>query len=584
MDGAALSWDVARELALRWADDDPDPTTAEALLAVLAAAGAGDPTARADVVEQFSGRLRFGTAGLRAPLGWGPQRMNRVTVARAAAGLAGWLAQPAGSAGNHRAHVVVAHDARHGSARFARDSAEILAGAGHQVATLTGPVPTPLLAFALGHLGADAAVMVTASHNPASDNGYKVYVGRSQIAPPVDGEIAAAIDSGRGRPVTGLPRSDDISAAPLTLTADYVAATQALVTGLRRPDDTPRRLRLAVTALHGVGQDLLSAALAATGFDDVHPVAAQARPDPDFPTAPAPNPERPGALDLLLAHATAVDADLALALDPDADRCAVAIPTGSGSGAGWRRLSGDEVGDLLAHFLADRAGEGTFATTLVSGSRIAAIAAAAGRTHATTLTGFKWLSRVPGLAYAYEEAIGYCVDPAVVADKDGIAAGVVVALAAATWRGQGRSVADVLTDLDDRFGVDLTAQLVRPWPSSPPAVALATLDRLLAMEQLGGRPLTTVADLADGWAGLPATDGWLLAAGDVTAPGPDAAIRVVVRPSGTEPLVKAYLEVRAGPAGPERAAAQNLLDELTGQVAAWLDDIVTAVGGRAGRP
>jgi phosphomannomutase len=516
--------------ARAWRDDDPDPDTARELDAVIERAVAGDAAATADLEYAFLGRITFGTAGLRAAMGWGPRRMNRATVARAAVGFGAWLLAER----SRSPAVVVGYDARHQSDVFARDTVEILAGFGIEALLLPRRLPTPVLAFALGALDATAGVMVTASHNPGADNGYKVYVGRQQIAPPFDEQIAAHIDAVTS--VRDCARSDSWTLLDNDVVERYVDRAVSLV-----DPTSPRAVRVVYTPLHGVAGDLVLDVLHRCGVDDIHVVSEQFTPDPDFPTISSPNPEHPATMQAAIATAQAVNADLVIATDPDGDRCAVAVPDPAAVG-GWRRLTGNEVGDLLGQWLADDDVPGTFATTLVSGSRLAVIAADHGRSFTRTLTGFKWLATVPDLRYAYEEAIGYCVDPHAVRDKDGITAALRVVELTATLRARGQSLLDALADLDRRFGRDLTDQVVvatddaglvrimhrlREFATQPPS-ALARLR------------VRAVADLDEGFARLPPTPGLLIT---LDGPTPGGSAQVVIRPSGTEPIVKAYLEV-----------------------------------------
>ena len=516
--------------ALAWRDDDPDPATRAELDALLSAAH-NDPEAADDLTRRFAGSLSFGTAGLRGPMGAGPSRMNRATVSRAAAGIATWM----------RAHdlgsVVVGYDARHGSYAFARDSAELFGGAGLAVHLIDRPVPTPVLASAIRPLHADVGVMVTASHNPATDNGYKVYLGDGvQLAPPVDDEIAVCIDNVGS--LRALPRRDKHASIGDEVVDRYLERAVSLVAPA-----ASRELRVVVTAMHGVGGELLVRVLSAAGFADVHVVAEQQEPDPLFPTVAFPNPEEPGALDLALREATEVDADLVIALDPDADRCAAAVPDADGT---WRRLTGDEVGCILGEQFARSDEPGGMATTVVSSTRLAAIAARHHRPFSLTLTGFKWLARVPALGYAYEEAIGYCADPAFVADKDGITAALRIAALAADLKRHGRTLRDALNDLDADYGVYLTQQLSIPTDDAASVVA-ETLAH--PPQTIGGADVREVHDLEHGFEGLPPTVGVLIV---LSGPTEDATARIVMRPSGTEPKLKGYLEV-AVPVTTQRA-------------------------------
>jgi phosphomannomutase len=504
---------IARAKA--WLAEDPDAETREELAKLI---GAED---HIELAARFGGTLQFGTAGLRGELGAGPMRMNRVVVIRAAAGLAAYLKSKGQSGGL----VVIGYDARHKSADFARDTAAVMTGAGLRAALLPRPLPTPVLAFAVRHLGAVAGVEVTASHNPPRDNGYKVYLGDgSQIVPPADAGIAAEIEA--IATIGTVPRAergwdtldDSVLEAYLARTDDVLAP------------DSPRTARTVYTAMHGVGKDVLLAAFARAGFPAPVLVAEQAEPDPDFPTVAFPNPEEPGAMDLSFAKARETDPDLVIANDPDADRCAVAVK----DGGNWRMLRGDEVGALLAAHLVRRGVTGTFAESIVSSSLLGRIAEKAGLPYEETLTGFKWIARVEGLRYGYEEALGYCVDPDGVRDKDGITAALLITELASTLKEQGRTLLDLLDDLAVEHGLHATDQLsVRVEDLSVIADAMRRL-REQPPGRLGGLTVTTAEDLTRGTRTLPPTDGLRY-----TLEG----ARVVVRPSGTEPKLKCYLEV-----------------------------------------
>jgi phosphomannomutase len=514
--------DALTARARAWAADDPDPETRAELEALL---DRDDEAAREELADRFDGTLEFGTAGLRGELGAGPNRMNRVVVTRAAAGLAAYLGR-SGAAPD--ASVVVGYDARHGSDVFARDTAEVMTGAGLRALVLPRPLPTPLLAFAVRELGCVAGVMVTASHNPPRDNGYKVYLGDgSQIVPPADAEIAACIAA--VGPVSEVPRGDGWT----VLGESVVDAYLDTVAGLA--GDGPRDLRLVYTPMHGVGASSVLQVLETAGFDAPYVVPQQEQPDPDFPTVAFPNPEEPGAMDLATQLATALAAerpvDLVVANDPDADRCAAAVPDAHG----WRMLRGDEVGVLLAHHLLTSGRTGTYACSIVSSSLLAKMAAAAGQRFAETLTGFKWISKVEGLVFGYEEALGYCVDPAHVKDKDGVSALLLLCELAAAEKAQGRTLVDVLDDLATAHGLHATDQLsVRVSDLGEIAAAMQRL-RSTPPSALGGLAVQSVDDLSRGDGGLPPTDGLRYRlAGDA---------RVIVRPSGTEPKLKCYLEV-----------------------------------------
>jgi phosphomannomutase len=503
------------ERARAWAADDPDPTTRAELEALI------EQGETPELADRFAGTLAFGTAGLRGELGAGSNRMNRVVVTRAAAGLAAYL--KAGGAGRD-ASVVIGYDARHNSEAFARDTAEVTTGAGLRALVLPRPLPTPVLAYAIRELGCVAGVMVTASHNPPQDNGYKVYLGDgSQIVPPEDAEIAAHIDAVGA--VSAVARGDGWTILGDSIVDAYLDTVAGLA------GDGPRDLRLVYTPLHGVGATSVLQVLETAGFDTPYVVPQQEQPDPDFPTVSFPNPEEPGAMDLAMALAADRQVDLVVANDPDADRCAAAVPDAHG----WRMLRGDEVGALLAHHLLTGGRTGTYACSIVSSSLLAKMAAAAAQPYAETLTGFKWISKVEGLVFGYEEALGYCVDPEHVKDKDGVSALLLLCELAAAEKAQGRTLVDVLDDLALAHGLHATDQLsVRVGDLGE--MTRAT-DRLRATPPvaLGGLRVEAVDDLARGEGGLPPTEGLRYRL--------EHGARVIVRPSGTEPKLKCYLEV-----------------------------------------
>jgi len=519
------------ERANSWRDDDPDAATRAELDAVIEAAASGDAAAGADLADRFVGMLEFGTAGLRGALGAGPNRMNRSVVIRAAAGLTAYLKET-----EPHPLVVIGLDARHNSDVFAADTAAVVVAAGGRAMVLPRPLPTPVLAFAIRYLGADAGVMVTASHNPAQDNGYKVYLGDgSQIVPPSDADIAAHIAQVRN--VAEVPRA---SSGWTTLNDELLEAYLDAAAAVVAPGG-PRELRVVHTSLHGVGSAVIVAAFARAGFSSPIVVPSQSEPDPEFPTVIFPNPEEPGAIDAALALAAREHADLVLANDPDADRCAVAVPDPAAATldnpSGWRMLRGDEVGSLLgAHILARGvAADDVFANSIVSSRLLAAMATSAGIRHQETLTGFKWISRVEGLRYGYEEALGYCVDPHQVRDKDGVSAALLLAEMAAGLRAQDRSLLDVLDDLALTHGVHATDSFaVRVDDLSLIGTLMSRL-REGPPTDIGGVPVTRIDDLSEGSEQLPPTDGLRYHLQDES--------RVIVRPSGTEPKLKVYLEV-----------------------------------------
>lgn len=518
--------------AREWAAHDPDGQTSSALLASIEAASAGDEGALAELRAAMNGPLEFGTAGLRGEIGPGESRMNLAVVIRATAGLAAYLKTQT----EREPRVVIGCDARHGSVDFARAAARVVSAAGCRALALPLSHPTPLTSFAVRALDADAGIMITASHNPAKDNGYKVYLGGSvvtdagqgaQIVPPHDAGIAAAIAA--AAPADEVPQ-DEERIEQVDPRDDYVAAAAALATGEHRGD-----LKITLTAMHGVGGALTERVLKEAGFTQVSLVAEQAAPDPDFPTVSFPNPEEPGALDLAMAHAREHGSDLIIAVDPDADRCALAIPD-EGSASGWRQLTGDETGSILGEFLAERAPKGgVFANSIVSSRQLERIAAAHGLDYRHTLTGFKWIARTPGIVFGYEEAIGFCPDPEHARDKDGISTSVVAASLFAELKAQGRTGQDELERMARAYGCYVTMPLT--FRVENLGLIAEGMDRLRENPpaQLAGSPVVSVVDMSQGWDGLPGTNAIM-----VTTEVND---RVIARPSGTEPKLKCYLEV-----------------------------------------
>ncbi len=561
--------------AQAWLDQDPDPHTAEQLRALIEQAPES-PEAISELNDCFSTRLAFGTAGLRGALGPGPNRMNRVLVMQAAAGLAAYLNERGGGA------VVIGYAARHNSDVFARDTAAVLTGAGLSAMVLPEPLPTPILAYAIRELGCVAGVMVTASHNPPQDNGYKVYLGDgSQIVPPADAEIAADIDRvAASMLISDIPVGDEWVTLNDDVTNAYITATAALITSL-----PATHARVVYSAMHGVGGRIMNRVCAKAAFPVPAPVDLQFDPDPDFPTVAFPNPEEPGAIDLSLIAARENDADIVIANDPDADRCAVAIPTGEADDEGmpaWRMLRGDEVGSLLAWWIIQRAQHNeneqrteheqqqehapVMAQSLVSGQMLQSIAAAAGIEYRQTLTGFKWIGRIPGLVYGYEEALGYCVDPQTVKDKDGISAALLVIEMASHLKSEDRTLQNALDDLAIEHGVFATDQVSARVHNLNDIPRIMNQLRSNPPSAIGGIPVEEFIDLELGSPELPPTDGLLfrLAGG----------ARVIVRPSGTEPKVKCYLQAVAPVAGTDltsaRASAQGVLSALASAVGGWL--------------
>ncbi|TXK06699.1 phospho-sugar mutase [Microbacterium mitrae] len=518
----------------------------------------GNPAAQAEIIDRFDSRLAFGTAGLRGELGAGSARMNRVLVAQAAAGFAAYLRE---KNPDHTPTVVIGYDGRRNSDVFAKDSAELFAGAGLKAVLLPRLLPTPVLAFAVRHLGADAGVMVTASHNPPNDNGYKVYLGGNdqgaQIVAPADAEIAAHIQRiADTLSVADLERSEAYEIGSESIVDAYVAATAAVAPA----PAAAAGMRWVYTAMHGVGWETVKRVLERAGYPLPETVSAQLEPDGAFPTVAFPNPEEPGAMDLSYETATAAEADFIIANDPDADRLAVAIPAPDG----WRRLTGNEVG-LLLGWRAARAAEGTagasLACSLVSSPGLGTIAAHYGLDFHETLTGFKWISRAPGIVFGFEEALGYLVNPETVRDKDGISAAVALLGLAAAARESGTTVAGLLDELSETFGHFASGQVsIRVDDVAVIARIMAAL-RATPPTSIGDDPVVSAEDLLS----VPADE----PSGDVLRYRLASGSRVIVRPSGTEPKLKAYLDAKAdsAAASAERITAmENAMRELLDQL------------------
>ncbi len=525
-----------------WLDQDPDPVTRAELEAAIVAAETGVAGGQAALASWFGERLAFGTAGLRGALGPGPNRMNRVLVSQAAGGLAAFLLSR-----DPHPSIVIGYDGRTNSEVFARDTAVIMAGAGVRTILLPRHLPTPVLAFAVRHLDTSAGVMVTASHNPPQDNGYKVYLGDldhgSQIVPPADAAIAAAIDSVAAGSIHDLPRSTEFTVADEGVLEEYVRRTAVL-------GHAPAPLSIVYSAMHGVGWETARATIVAAGFSEPSVVAEQIEPDAAFPTVAFPNPEEPGAMDLTLARAAELGADIAIVNDPDADRLAVAIPGRDGA---WRRLSGNEVGMLLGWRAAERlqaagADRGTLAASLVSSPALAEVARSYDLDYVDTLTGFKWISRAGNLAYGYEEALGYLVDPDKVRDKDGISAAVDFLSLTSELTAAGLSLDDHLDAFAEKFGAYASAQVsIRVDDVSEIAGMMARL-RADSPRAIGSVAVASVDDFRDGFEQFGPSDILRIHLADGS--------RVIVRPSGTEPKLKAYLDASStAGTGPERRAA-----------------------------
>lgn len=523
----------------RWIDEDPDPLTREQLSQLLAS------DSESELKPYFSGFLEFGTAGLRGELGPGPSRMNRAVVSKTALGLAQFMKK------NGLNSIVIGRDARYGSEDFTRDTAEIMSGAGFQVYVLPRPLPTPVLAYAVRKLSCDVGVMVTASHNPPRDNGYKVYLGGnvnginyngSQIITPTDKDISSEI--AQSPHLKTVPRKSNWDIVEENLIDSYIKETSRLA-------PTPAPISIVYTAMHGVGKETLVRVFKEAGFGDIHLVLAQAEPDPDFPTVAFPNPEEPGAIDLALELARARKADLVIANDPDADRCAGAIYDPD---LGWRMLRGDEVGALLGEYIASKSKDksAVLANSIVSSSILSKIAAYHQMPFEETLTGFKYLSKVGNLAFGYEEALGYAVDSKSVNDKDGISAGLLLAQLASDLSREGRTIANYLDDIWQRYGFHGTRQISVRTTSTEDIGRILGRFRNQMPDSIAGYPVTSFDDLERPAGNLPPTNGVRFFL--------DGRIRVIVRPSGTEPKIKCYLEVVER--GEIRAAKKSASDSL----------------------
>lgn len=526
-----------------WIEDDPDPVTSLRLQKLL------DSGEEATLRTHFNGFLQFGTAGLRGPNGPGPSCMNRAVVGRTAAGIAAYMKA------RGMTRVVIGRDARYGSADYAKESAEIFSGAGMEVFLLPRALPTPVLAYATTALKAHVGVMVTASHNPPQDNGYKVYIGpdadgiayaSSQIINPTDGFIADEI-----KKITSLksqPRGNSWTVLDETLINDYVQLTAVL-------GGEPGSLKIVYTAMHGVGTETLARVFKTAGYPDLILVAEQADPDPDFPTVAFPNPEEPGAIDLALATASAHNADLVIANDPDADRCAAAIKDRSGQ---WRMLRGDELGVIFGEWIARTSPRGTFGNSIVSSSILRKISAHYGIDFKEVLTGFKWLAKIEDLAFGYEEAIGYAVDSETVNDKDGISAAIYLAQIATDLAAAGKDLNDLLDEVWMRHGFHATEQISIRVANMGAITELLEDLRRNPPQEIAGRRVESIDDLASPTDGLPPTDGlrlWL-----------SGGVRIIIRPSGTEAKLKCYIEVITA----DQISAEKELSSLRAPLKAFL--------------
>ena len=532
--------------ATAWAEQDPDVQTRSELLALIASRD------EAALLDRCGKRLAFGTAGLRGELGAGPNRMNRVLVAQAAAGLAEYLKK-----NFDRPSAVIGFDGRVNSDVFARDSAEVMAAAGIETFLFDQSVPTPVLAFAVKQRDFSAGVMVTASHNPPRDNGYKVYLGGAngggQIVSPADAEISAEIEAvAAAKTFAQITKSDKFEFLGESTIDDYIRATSRLVSSAAA-ETGEGQLKIVYSAMHGVGWPTLEKLFAAASIAKPIVVESQIKPDGNFPTVAFPNPEEPGAMDESYATAFENDADLILVNDPDADRLAVAIPTVQPDGSKlFKRLTGDQIGLLLADELASRPGaKGALACSIVSCSALEQVAAKNGLAFEETLTGFKWISKVPELLFGFEEALGYCVDPAHTPDKDGISAALVVADLANRLAASDQTIADRIDEIGRKYGHFATGQVsIRVADLSIIGSTVARIRNNPPAAIMGQSARFT--DLALGSAKLQATEGLRFDLADGS--------RVIIRPSGTEPKLKCYLQTT----GDSFEAAQSALEKLEG--------------------
>ena len=529
-----------------WIALDPDPKTAAVLQGWL------DTGNELELQKSFNGFLEFGTAGLRGPVRPGPSGMNRAVVGRTAAGIANYLKS------RGLKSVVIGRDARHGSAEFMQESAEIFSGAGLEVHLLPRQLPTPLLAYAVNKLGVDCGVMVTASHNPAADNGYKVYLGQtvdginyrgSQIISPTDASISLEIT----KIVSEQPRGSNWVTVPESLITSYLNETAALV-------KEARELKVVYTAMHGVGTETLQALFLKSGYQQPILVTAQCEPDPDFPTVAFPNPEEPGAIDLALEVAVNHGADLVIANDPDADRCAIAAQDPI---HGWRMLRGDEVGIILGYYIAtvrtDLIKNGAFGNSIVSSSALKKIAGKYGIPFSETLTGFKWLAKIPNLAFGYEEAIGYCVDSKSVNDKDGLSAALVLAECAGALKHSGRNLFEYLDEIWNEIGFHRTEAISIRVANIAQTEEILGKIRSTPPAEIAGVKVEKIDDLLRPSDDLLPTNGLRLWLAD--------NIRIIIRPSGTEPKLKCYIEsVRPTGSEIEKSAAEEIVLKLKNEL------------------
>ena len=513
--------------AQNWLNQDPDQETRAELEQLIAEAKAGKADAQAELANRFNGRLQFGTAGLRGRLQAGSMGMNRVLVAQAAGGLAEYL-----KGYDKEPSIVIGYDGRKNSDVFARDTAEIMAGAGIKAYLLPRKLPTPVLAYAIQYFDTTAGVMVTASHNPPEDNGYKVYLGKAngggQIVSPADKEIAALIDKVAAGNVADLPRSQNFTVLSDEIVDAYIAKTASLA------KEPACDINYVYTAMHGVGYEVLSKTLAKAGLPQPHVVAEQVWPDGTFPTVNFPNPEEKGALDLAIEVAKKHNAEFIIANDPDADRLAVALPDAAGN---WKPLHGNVIGCYLGWYLAKQyhaqGKKGVLACSLVSSPALAEIAKKYGFDSEETLTGFKYIGKVNGLLFGFEEALGYLVDPDKVRDKDGISAAIVFLDLVRSLKKEGKTLADYAADFTKEFGAYVSGQIsIRVSDLSEIGKLMSAL-RNNPPAEVGGFKVATFLDHTK-------TD----RQSDILVFVLENGSRLIARPSGTEPKIKFYLDAR----------------------------------------
>ena len=513
--------------AQNWLNQDPDQETRAELEQLIAEAKAGKADAQAELANRFNGRLQFGTAGLRGRLQAGSMGMNRVLVAQAAGGLAEYL-----KGYDKEPSIVIGYDGRKNSDVFARDTAEIMAGAGIKAYLLPRKLPTPVLAYAIQYFDTTAGVMVTASHNPPEDNGYKVYLGKAngggQIVSPADKEIAALIDKVAAGNIADLPRSQNFTVLSDEIVDAYIAKTASLA------KEPACDINYVYTAMHGVGYEVLSKTLAKAGLPQPHVVAEQVWPDGTFPTVNFPNPEEKGALDLAIEVAKKHNTEFIIANDPDADRLAVALPDAEGN---WKPLHGNVIGCYLGWYLAKQyhaqGKKGVLACSLVSSPALAEIAKKYGFDSEETLTGFKYIGKVNGLLFGFEEALGYLVDPDKVRDKDGISAAIVFLDLVRSLKKEGKTLADYAADFTKEFGAYVSGQIsIRVSDLSEIGKLMSAL-RHNPPAEVGGFKVATFLDHTK-------TD----RQSDILVFVLENGSRLIARPSGTEPKIKFYLDAR----------------------------------------